>query len=328
MATESSNETRYENIRYIKLGRGSSNTDKICIERGIAYIGFGTGDPEVFRLASNGLWEDFKSLEFERNAAGSDQARKQRATSATNQVKAFFECNEKTLWITFFAGNLYYGNFSSARAPEVCHGQMHGCIRQLQSKWRCLDANGKALQVENLSGNLTKVRGFQGTSCELDEMQTDYLLRRLSGKVPAYITQIDEARESMALAVKCAIKTLQPKDFEPLVEIIFSRAWRRIGQAGNAEKFIDITFEDPLDPEKRIAVQVKSQTSIEEIRKCCLDDQRDRYEKFIFAFHTPDREDLLGEGGFPEGVEIVDCNRLASLVIDSGLIHWLKEKTT
>mgnify|MGYP006296094911 CR=1 FL=1 len=153
-------------------------------------------------------------------------------------------------------------------------------------------------------------------------------MTRLSGRVPAHIVQIDEARESMVHGVKSAIKSLQPKDFELLVEIIFSRTWRRIGQAGGSEKFVDITFEDPLNPDKRIAIQVKSETSIKQIEHYCLDSQRERYEKLIFAFHTPDQASLLKGSDLLEGIELVDGDRLANLVIDSGLIHWLKEKTS
>lgn len=317
----------YEQIRYIKLGTGTSSIDEICAKTGVAYIGFGTSDEELFRFASNGQWEEFKNLTLERDQSGTDQARKQRATSATNQVRAFFECDEKTLWITFFGGLLHYGTFTTGKRPSRSI-ELGGCIRELQSGWHHTDANDKELKVENLSGNLTKVRGFKGTSCALDDAQKGYLLTRLSGRVPAYIAQIDQARESMVQGVKSAIKSLQPKDFELLVEIIFSRTWRRIGQAGGSEKFIDITFEDPLDPDKRIAVQVKSETSIKEIQRYCLDSQRERYEKFIFAFHTPDQASLLENCDLPDGIEIVDGDRLANLVVDSGLIHWLKEKTS
>lgn len=317
----------YDQIRYIKLGAGASSTDQTCIDNGIAYIGFGTSDIQLFNLATAGNWEEFRSLTYQRDQSGSEQARKQRATSATNQVRAFFECDQKTLWITFYAGLLHYGIFSSEDAP-MRSDELRGCTRSLQSGWRSTDANGKELKVENLSGNLTKVRGFQGTSFSLSDDQKTYLVTRLSGRVPAYIEQIDQARESMVQAVKCAIKSLQPKDFELLVEIIFSRTWRRIGQAGGSQKFIDITFEDPLNPDKRIAIQVKSETSIREIEHYCRDSQRDRYEKFIFAFHTPDQASLLDRSDLPEGIEIVDGERLANLVVDAGLIHWLKEKTS
>lgn len=327
MTNQSCNDSAITQIRYIKLGAGASNKDEACIKDGTAYIGFGTSDPKLYSLASNGQWEEFRLLTFQRDQSGTEQARKQRATSATNQVRAFFESDENTLWITFYAGLLHYGRFSALDAP-VISTELGGCIRSLQSGWSSKDANDRDLKVENLSGNLTKVRGFMGTSFALSDEQQEYLITRLSGKVPFYIEEIDRARESMVQAVKCAIRTLQPKDFELLVEIIFSRTWRRIGQAGGAEKFIDITFEDPLAPDTRIAIQVKSETTLMEIQRYCLDSQRERYQKFIFAFHTPDQSSLLENGELPEGIEVVDGDRLANLVVDSGLIHWLKEKAS
>ena len=314
-------------IRYIKLGSRGSKVDQACIARKIVYIGFGTVDNELYRLASMGQWDAFKALYLERDLNGTEQARKQRATSATNQVKAFFEAGSETLWITFYGGLLHYGAFSNQSLPNE-EPELGGRIRTLKSGWYCEDANGKELKVENLSGNLTKVQGFQGTSFSLSNEQSSYLITRLSGKVPDYIVKIDDAREKMVSAIKSAIKTLQPKDFELLVEIIFSRSWRRVGKAGGAVKFTDITFEDPLNPDRMIAVQVKSETTLQEIKKYCKDEQFNRYEKFYFVFHTPDQAELLEGFETQESLEIIDCNRLASLVVDSGLIHWLKEKTS
>jgi hypothetical protein len=156
----------------------------------------------------------------------------------------------------------------------------------------------------------------------------EYLLRRLSGKVPEYISRIDRARQAMIEGVLAAIQTLQPKDFELLVEIIFSRSWRRIGQMGGVEKFTDIVFEDPLNPERRIAVQVKSTTNMSQIEKYCKDEQLELYEKLFFVFHTPERAEVLGGDDKPDKLEIVDGCRLANLVIDTGLVHWLKDKTS
>jgi hypothetical protein len=100
MNTQENTWLDFDQIRYIKLGAGASSTDQTCIVNGIAYIGFGTSDINLFNLATVGNWNEFKSLTHQRDRTGTEQARKQRATSATNQVKAFFECDQKTLWIT------------------------------------------------------------------------------------------------------------------------------------------------------------------------------------------------------------------------------------
>ena len=317
----------FDQVRYIKLGSGSASKDKACIEDGIAYIGFGTSDENFYKAACDGDWELFRELYFMHETDGAPQSRKQNATKATNQVRSFFESNDRTLWITFYAGKLYYGCLSGNHRPAI-KAEWGGCIRALVGGWSDSDSSGVPLRVENLAGNLTKVRGFQGTSCALDQNQMEYLLRRLSGKVPEYISRIDRARQAMIEGILAAIQTLQPKDFELLVEIIFSRSWRRIGQMGGVEKFTDIVFEDPLNPERRIAVQVKSTTNMSQIEKYCKDEQLEQYEKLFFVFHTPERAEVLGGDDKPDKLEIVDGCRLANLVIDTGLVHWLKDKTS
>jgi hypothetical protein len=317
----------YSQARYIKLGTGSSRVDRDCINSGTAYIGFGTSNHDLFGLACKGKWDAFWELTYNRDDSGNEQARKQRATSAVNQVKAFFEADERTLWVTFYGGKLYYGSFSRESHPEVDITK-RGCTRSMQGGWLDKDANGAVLKIENLSGNLTKVRGFQGTSCSLSEDQLSYLMTRLSGNAPAYITQIDNARELMFDGVLSAIRTLGPKDFELLVEIIFSQNWRRIGQMGGSEKYIDIVYEDRLNPARRFAVQVKSETSAQEIERYCSDEQIKLYEKLYYVFHTPDSQEVLEGYEIPEKLEVVDGLALAGLVVDSGLIHWLKEKTS
>lgn len=317
----------YSQARYLKLGAGNSATDRRCIDESQAYIGFGTDDSELFELASKGLWEEFWKSQYERDTAGSERARKQRATSATNQVRAFFQAGEETLWITFFGGYMYYAHFSSESKPVISK-ELKGCTRAVEGKWIHKDGIGRPLKVENLSGYLTKVRGYQGTSCSLSGDQYTYLLTRLSGRVPSYIEKINQAQDSLVDGVRSAIKTLQPKDFELLVEIIFSRFLRRIGKAGGNEKFIDITYEDPMTPDQTIAVQVKSEASRDIIDKYCQGFEFDRYKSVYIVFHTPDSvdlDDLLEER---PTLRIVDGSSLARLVVDSGLVDWLKEKTS
>jgi hypothetical protein len=314
-------------IRYIKLGSGNSGTDKTCINNCISYIGFGTDDSQLFKLASEGLWEEFRTLQYERDAVGSERARKQRATSATNQVRAFFEAGDETLWITFYGGFMYHARFSSDSRPVISN-ELRGCTRPIAGEWSNRDEQDKELKVENLSGNLTKIRGYKGTSCTLSGDQSDYLLTRLSGKVPSYIEQINKSQEDLIDGVKSAIKTLQPKDFELLVEILFSTFLRRIGKAGSSEKFIDITYEERMSPDQVVAVQVKSILNRETIDRYCQSVEFERYKDVYLVFHTPDSLELDDLLEAQPTLKVVDVSGLARLVVDSGLIHWLKEKTS
>lgn len=315
-------------VRYIKLGSGNSRIDDRCINDCISYIGFGTDDDQLFELASKGLWDEFKNLQYERNSfVGSEQARKQRATSATNQVRAFFEAGDETLWITFYGGFMYHARLSNCSKPVISN-ELHGCTRAIASAWSNRDEQDKELKVENLSGNLTKIRGYKGTSCTLSSDQSAYLLTRLSGKVPSYIEKINKSQEDLIDGVKSAIKTLQPKDFELLVEILFSTFLRRIGKAGGNVKFIDITYEERMNPDQVVAVQVKSHASREIIVKYCESVEFERYKDVYIVFHTPECLDLDDLLEAQPTLKIIDVSELARLVVDSGLIHWLKEKTS
>lgn len=57
-------------IRYIKLGSGSAGKDKVCIEKGIAYIGFDTSDERFYKAACEGDWEVFRDLYFMHETEG------------------------------------------------------------------------------------------------------------------------------------------------------------------------------------------------------------------------------------------------------------------
>lgn len=316
-------------IRYIKLGAGVSRTDEKCINNGLLYMGFGSNDAEFNGLAKAKDWEGYRNLYLQRtqnSTSISDRARRGNASRATNLVKAFFESQPNTLWISFYSGYLYYGVVDTAAMPIVDH-ELKGCTRSILGGWKNTDVNAKRLEVEKLAGHLIRIQRFQGTSFVLDKENNDYLKLRLSGNVPHYIVDLDNATRDMHSAIAKAIKKLQPKDFEILVEIIFSQSWRRIGTSGGCEKFVDITFEDPLSNADTIAVQVKSKTNSKEIDSYLKQsDHIDRYKRFYFAYHTGS----INEGDYrgQENVTFLDCNKLSKLVIDSGLIHWLREKTS
>lgn len=319
-------------VKFIKLGRGPENIEQRCIESGKASIGFWSSIEEFHRLAVDGKWEEYRNLVLASIQSNSGfnhmrlSARRGHATSATNQVRDFFKSDETTLWITFHGQYLYYGTLSNDSLPEI-DNSLGGCTRGLNFGWSNTDINGYPLFIDKLSGNLTKVRRNMGTSCNLRDSQISYLKQRIKGELPQHILNIDESRKQMAIAVSHAIKLLQPKDFELLVEILFSRSWKRIGKAGGNRRFVDITFEHPIDPDRTIAVQVKCQTTSGTILSYLDDPEIERYDHFYFVYHT-----LIGQIRSEEidqnSVTLIDCEKLANLVVDSGLTHWLKEKTS
>lgn len=323
---------RITKARFIKLGRGAESVEQRCIAAGMGSIGFWSSIDEFNLLAISGSWDEYKEKvldDIQSNPAWdhkSLRAKRQHATSATNQVKEFFTSGEETLWITFHDLHLYFGTFSGDFLPGI-DGSLGGCARQLSHGWSNKDIHGNPLFIDRLSGNLTKVRMNRGTSCGLNDSQLGYLKRRLAGVVPEFVREIDDSREQMVNAVSNALAELQPKDFEVLVEILFSRVWRRVGKAGGGLRFVDITFEDPMNPDRIIGVQVKSETSKRQLFDYLDRKDIDRYDHFYFVYHTLSGE--LDADEIDESVvTLIGRMQLANLVVDSGLTHWLKEKVS
>ena len=76
---------------------------------------------------------------------------------------------------------------------------------------------GEALTKNRLSGALTKLAAYRGTSCSVDV--ADYVVRRINGqKVPA-VEQALRGLRAMHEATLGLIRLLTPKAFELLVDL-------------------------------------------------------------------------------------------------------------
>ncbi len=323
-------------IRYIKLGRAGGLEER-CINEGICYIGFGTGDSEIFDIAcqasisgEEAIWGALWDELYKRESDRSEQQRKTAASQARNQIRSFYTAGEETLWITFFAGRLYFTTLDNQAKPQISSSD-RGSFRRVLGEWSCTDANGKDLSIESLSGQITKTQLFRGTSCEITDGPREYLLRRLNGEQHDYISAIEKSRCSLETGIVDAIKALTPQDFELLTELVFSRTYRRVGSTGKVQKFVDIVFENPIVVNGRvetICVQVKSQTTISKLLEYLADPQRETYGRFYYVFHTS--ADLTEDFELPleyqDEVQIIGVQSLATLVVETGLITWLTNK--
>lgn len=120
------------------------------------------------------------------------------------------------------------------------------------------------------------------------------------------------------------MKKLEPRDFEILVDLIFTTSgWRRLGAVGKTQKTLDLDLILPSTGE-RAFVQVKSNTSNDVFAKyvAALDDLGD-YQKMFYVYHT-------GEEARTDDarVTVLGPNELADLVIDAGLVNWLIRKVS
>lgn len=221
---------RPRQVRYIKLGEGG-RWEQECIRNGIIRFGFGSANAERFPLCQAGRWDDLKKS-FQ--AQGKDVGT---STRFTNETRIFFEDDGSTLWITFVGERLYWGLLAPAAASR--HKDGDGVFRKVANGWSWKDVNGEMLAKDRLHGALTKLASYRGTSCRVDV--EDYVIRRVNGqKTPAVERGIAALAEARA-AVVGLLGQLGPRDFEVLVDLLFTASgWRRLGVVGKTQKTLDL----------------------------------------------------------------------------------------
>jgi len=112
-----------------------------------------------------------------------------------------------------------------------------------------------------------------------------------------------------------------------LCDLIFTQAgWQRISSLGKTQKSIDMELLSPVTG-KRAVVQVKSQADLRtfldyEQQFAEFTSQADAY----FVVHTPSAD--LAAYQSKSTVTLLTANRLAKLVVSSGLSQWLVQKTS
>ena len=146
-------------VRYIKLGE-RGRWEQVCMEKGIVRIGFGSAHPERLGLCLAGHWSELADSFI---AEGKDKGT---ATRFTNELRLFFEDDGSILWITFGGERLYWGLLDQSQ--PVPNADLDGVDRSVHKGWRWTDVHGDPLTKDRLSGALTKLTAFRGTSWDVD----------------------------------------------------------------------------------------------------------------------------------------------------------------
>src|SRR5204863_4300431 len=81
------------------------------------------------------------------------------------------------LWITFMRDRLYWGFLEGRPRAEP---KLEGVSRRVRGGWRSTDINGEELRKDRLSGGLTQLASYRGTSCSV--RMSDYVIRRINGQ--------------------------------------------------------------------------------------------------------------------------------------------------
>jgi hypothetical protein len=299
-------------VRYIKLGRGGSWEDE-CLNNGIIRLGFST--EKQLSLCLAGKWKEYAKLYEEKNKTRGV------VTNYTNQVRSFFEDDGTTLWITFHKRQMWW-TFMNPSAQAVVHPDGHGTFRKTKNGWKSLDIKGLPLNMDMLSGRITKVVGYQGTICEVKE--PELVLRKLNAEITPEAERAKKSRSDLWIAVIDMLRLLTWRDFETLVDLIFSTSgWRRLSIVGGHEKTIDIELILPTTGE-RAFIQVKSETNQQE-----FDEYQDQFlginqfDKMFFVYHTSKFNIKKSNAN---GIIVIGPERLAEMVLEAGLVSWLIQK--
>lgn len=297
-------------VRYIKLGE-AGRWERECLERGIIRLGFGTADPDRFDLCKREDWSKLAQA-WER-----DGKTKSVATRFTNETREFFGDNGSTLWITFMGRTLQWG-FCEPEPPKP-HGDGDGVYRHIEGGWKGTDLHGERLTMDRLSGALTQLASYRGTSCSVKA--TDYVIRRINGTKLPDVQRAVAAQEAMWEALVPLMRLLVPQDFELLVELVFAASgYRRIEIVGKTQKTIDLDLELPITG-SRAFVQVKSKTTSAELARY-VELIEEQYDEMFFVFHT-------GKATTQDRrVKVIGPEMLARRVLDAGLSDWLIRKTS
>lgn len=248
------------------------------------------------------------------------------AANHANQVYDFYAAEEEVLWFTFSQGALWWC-FAS---PEVEYlgddpmalAEEGSCLRRVRGAWSKHSLAGTPLAMNGLSGRLTRTAGYKQTICGIGKDELEYLVRRINDERPPLVTEAEQARQHLEDVISRMITELTWKDFELLVELLFSQSgWRRISANGGTQKTLDLELELPLTGERAI-VQVKSQTTQAELDKYAASFTGWEHARLFFVYHT-------GPGTLnckDQRISVMGRQKLARMVVDQGLMNWVMRK--
>ena len=284
--------------------------EQSCIEDNTIRLGY---ESPLHKQSLNGEWDVVRNFWLKNNQGA--------ATRHVNQIRDFYELGEDDIWITFHNRKLYWCKASK----EVIELEDGSRIRKVLGNWLSTDKNGRDLRIENLDGRLTKVQGFRGTICSLDDDIRDYLVQKINGKVAPEVKKAKEALQHLKSDIAELIKGLWWKDFEILVDLVFARSgWQRISVVGKTEKNIDLDIYSPTT-RKRAFVQIKSATTPSEIKEYIeIYKGYEEFHEMYFVFHSS--SDLSEEIKNTENVHLWGTEQVANLVVNTGLVEWLINK--
>ncbi len=303
--------------KFIKLGSGGK-WDKISFEDGTVRLGY-------YEVPSdyNQKRDQQKIFDIYFYLTG----KRQTASNHARQVHDFYAAGPETIWVTFSGGRLWWCQayqaveFIGNDKAQYPHGSR---LKRTVSGWHDCSISGRTLYSNDISGRLTKVAGFMGAICDIKNQSFDCFLRILQDQRHPEVEKIEITKRELLISIKTLIHQLTWSDFELLTDLIFSRSgWQRISTVGGQMKTIDLELIMPLTGERAV-VQVKSDTTQQQLNDYIEQLQRMAADKAFYVYHTS-RHQL--ECDFNEtGIRLMGPDVFAEHILRAGLIDWLIEK--
>lgn len=305
---------KLKTAKFIKLGRKGAWED-MCITDGTIRLGY----PEISHDIASSL--DSNLIADEYTKAGKSKIA---ATTYANQIMSYYKADKNTIWITFTGGFLYW---CRADGPiEWLGGSAEDIDRRGARKISTLDGwhnkslGGTLLYENELSGNLTKVKGYRGTICDIPDLH--YLVQKIFDEDISQVAIAKSVRKEALLCLIDLMRMLTPQDFELLVDLVFiGSGWRRMNLIGGVTKDTDMELMLPSTGE-RAFVQVKSHTDQKQF-DLYQDALEQRYEQRMFYVYHTTKTPI--ENTNPN-IHLVNEHALAEMVLNAGLFDWLLKK--
>jgi hypothetical protein len=303
----------FENAYYLKLGKEGSWEDELQIGNKARISWLKVDLIDIQNKHWDKIKKDIENDFKERN-------KEKGATQDFNALKSFCEATENDIFITFFNSKLYWCVLDNSKIQQDDISK----YRSTKIKWNCKNINDKLLNINQISGKISKTQGFRATLCKIDEKET--LKRIINDEISPIANEIIKNKENLSKSILKAITELHWKDCEILTDLIFRQSgWRRISLNGENMKSIDLELIDPITKEL-FQVQVKASAGKKDFLEYAEKFNNKGIHKLFFVTYNPDKS-LFNYKNNYDNVQIIIGLELAELIMDLGLTNWVLDKT-
>lgn len=263
-----------------------------------------------------------------RRVIDNDYANRKKKNGATQDFNALCSLLDKPsqyVWVTFENGEMWWCTVHDEITPNDKGESIDKGYFWLtcDRNWSNKSLGGRSLAIDDIPGDVTKTAGTRGTVCVPGAWQS--ILRIIQDKKDPYAMRVTQSRESYKKDILALIKHLSWKDFEQLIDHIFTRSgWARISTLGKTREGLDLAVENVAIGEKAY-VQVKSVAGQKILDNYVgrFKQERDRYDRMIFAVHSPEGI-LTTPPDLP--VHVWKGDEIAGFVVRLGLGEWVASR--